>query len=254
MIMKKRLFLPAVIGLMSISTLFQSCLDDNDDKSDLLRPSAVVTVRPATDGSFTMILDEKTTLRANNMPQSPYGKKEVRALVNFTEEDGADLNKQFRDVKINWIDSIRTKEVIWNANPEVSYGDDPIEIVADWVTVAEDGYLTLRVRTRWDNPTTPHLLNLVAEWNNEKQLADLYLHHDANGDLNGVLGDAMIAFNVTPFYEAMDCCQESKKVRLHWNSFRGNRTTEFELGRRIYNDVPKLDAAAIESMRGRNVK
>ena len=32
-----------------------------------------------------------------------------------------------------------------------TYGNDPVEILNDWVTIAEDGYLTLRFATRWGN-------------------------------------------------------------------------------------------------------
>ncbi len=49
------------------------------------------------------------------------------------------------------MDSIRTKMPVVSAgeNNDEKFGNDPIEIVKDWVTIAEDGYLTLRIRTKW---------------------------------------------------------------------------------------------------------
>ena len=51
---------------------------------------------------------------------------------------------------INWIDSIRTKDAVHAPADEAAYGNDAVEIVKDWVSIAEDGYLTLRFRTRWE--------------------------------------------------------------------------------------------------------
>ena len=60
--------------------------------------------------------------------------------------------KQYdKAVRVNWIDSIATKPMAPNLGDKNKdeYGDDPVEIVRDWVTIAEDGYLTLRFRTYW---------------------------------------------------------------------------------------------------------
>lgn len=84
------------------------------------------------------------------MKNSPYGEKEVRALVNFdpVNESSGEYDKA---VHINWIDSILTKPIagdLGDKNDEV-YGTDPVDMINDWVTIAEDGYLTLRFRTMW---------------------------------------------------------------------------------------------------------
>ena len=129
--------------------MMQSCLDDDDNNSYVICPSspkALVTVCPTANGGFTMVLDDKTTLVPSNMDKSPFGNKEVRALVCYTPD------KSFYDgtgVTVNRIDSIRTKlpAIDLGDKNDETYGNDPIEIVKDWVTVAEDGYLTLRVRT-----------------------------------------------------------------------------------------------------------
>ncbi|CEN49242.1 conserved hypothetical protein [Capnocytophaga canimorsus] len=55
-------------------------------------------------------------------------------------------------MRINWIDSIRTKKPVpdLGAENDAKYGNDAIEVVKDWLTVAEDGYLTLRIRTQME--------------------------------------------------------------------------------------------------------
>lgn len=37
------------------------------------------------------------------------------------------------------------------------YGTDPVDMINDWVTIAEDGYLTLRFRTMWGDRSQAHL-------------------------------------------------------------------------------------------------
>ena len=65
---------------------FQSCLDDdNDNWYGKVIPNALVTVKNVDDGSFFLQLDDSTTLLPINVASSPFGEKEVRALVNYDE-------------------------------------------------------------------------------------------------------------------------------------------------------------------------
>lgn len=73
-------------------------------------PNALVTVKTDADQTVFLQLDDKTTLLPTNMTKSPYGEKEVRALVNYKEVDEpSDIYTQA--VHINWIDSILTKPI-----------------------------------------------------------------------------------------------------------------------------------------------
>ncbi|MDD5813807.1 MAG: NigD-like N-terminal domain-containing protein, partial [Bacteroidales bacterium] len=167
-----------LLSMMMIVTSFSlvSCDDDDDCYADIL-PTALVTVYPQGDNAFTMQLDDKTTLVPTNMKASPFGEKEVRALVNYVEESSS--NGSYRNVRVNWIDSIRTKYPVMTTDDDnLTYGNDPIEIVRDWLTVAEDGFLTLRIRTLWGVGQGPHIVNLVygTEEGSEETLV---LHHDA---------------------------------------------------------------------------
>ena len=96
---------------VGLAVTFQSCLDDDDDKA-MYHPTALVTVEPADDESFIMHLDDNTILQPVNMAKSPYGKKEVRALVNFSETVAPENGGSFRKVYVNWLDSIRTKRPV----------------------------------------------------------------------------------------------------------------------------------------------
>ncbi len=190
----------------------------------LMQPTALVTVRPTDSGTFTLQLDNTTTLYPTNMKSSPFGNKEVRALVNYTDE-GSRGNT--RNVHINWIDSIRTKNTVPDLGIEndAKYGNDAIEIVNDWVTIAEDGYLTLRIRTQWGILNNKHNINLLTGVNPDNPY-EVELRHDANGDIGGIMGDALIAFNLN---DLLPKDTQTVKLKLNWKSFSGHKTTEFEL-------------------------
>lgn len=218
-----------VLGLLTMAFTLQSCDDDDDDYWTLRMPTALVTVCPQEDGTFTMQLDDKTTLLPSNMDKSPYGDKEVRALVNYTNVSGDErlMDAPMNKVHINWIDSIRTKMPVPTLGEEndAKYGKDPIEIVRDWVTVAEDGYLTLRIRTVWGPSGQPHYINLLTGVNPENPY-ELELRHDAKGDVNGRWADALIAFNLNDLPRTDG---DDVKIKLNWQSFSGKKSIEFDL-------------------------
>lgn len=229
--MKRKHLLLLTLGLGALIAL-PSCSNDDDDYM-LYRPTALVTVCPAYEGGFVMQLNDSVQLVPINMKTSPYGLKEVRALVNYTRDNEPTTSENIQTVHVNWLDSIRTKMPVKSAGPEndAIYGDDPIEIVRDWVTIAEDGYLTLRVRTLWGMTDTPHLLNLLTDTNPDNPF-ELELRHDAQGDGNGRWGDALIAFNLN---EMPRPDSEKAKITLKWKSFSGDKSIQFEIKMRPKN-------------------
>lgn len=225
--MKKFRFSILSVCLLATVSLFQSCSDFDNDNQELLLPSAVVTVKPVNDGDqFIMQLDNKTVLQPTNLTKSPFGKKEVRALVNYSETV-ASATEGIINVNVNWIDSIRTKDPVPDLGEENDsrYGHDPIEIVNDWLTVAEDGYLTMRFRTLWGYGNVKHNVNIITNVNPENPY-ELELRHNANGDLGGEMGDALIAFNLKNLPLSED---NNVKIKLKWKSFSGDKSTEFDL-------------------------
>lgn len=222
--MKNSKLLLMTSGIVFMILSFQSCLDD-DTYNDLLFPNALVTVKPINDESFFLQLDDSTTLFPVNMTASPFADKEVRALVNYKE--AKELVKGYsKAVYINWIDSILTKTMVQDLGPEndAVYGNDPVEIVNDWVTILEDGYLTLRLRTTYGSQFQSHTVNLLAASDPAKPY-EIELRHNACGDVDGPLRDALVAFrlNMLP-----DTNGETVKLKLKWKSFSGDKSVEFD--------------------------
>lgn len=223
----KRVFvsLTSILLLAASAVGFISCSDDDNDIYRNLYPNALVTVKPVDANSFYMQLDDNITLKPTNMTSSPYGNREVRALINFdyVNQDASPYN---RAVWVNWMDSILTKPAVPIAElqPSVEYGDDAVEIVRDWVTIAEDGYLTLRFRTLWGLRGRPHSVNL-ATGVNPNDAYEVEFFHDANGDTPSHYGDAIVAFRLD---RLPDTEGKTVKLKLKWKSFSGYRWAEFD--------------------------
>lgn len=211
-------------GFLCFLLVFQSCL--KDDTENNYWPNALVTVKVVDDNAVYLQLDDKTTLLPVNLNKHPFDSKEVRALVNYKEVDEPRgiYNKA---VHVNWIDSIRTKPMVPDLGDEnnAKYGNDPVEIVNDWVTIVEDGYLTLRFRTLWGgNRGKVHYVNLLASPDPEKPY-EVEFRHDASGDLYGTMGDALVAFKLD---KLPDTKGKTVKLKLKWKSFSGEKSVEFD--------------------------
>ncbi|MCI6839786.1 MAG: NigD-like protein [Prevotella sp.] len=220
--MRKSRLLTAMLAVLMAATSFVACSDDNDWPLPFNVPNALVTVKPQPNGQQLLLqLDDSTTLAPVNMKSSPYGDKEVRALCNVTLTE-QQTDKRRLNVYVNWIDSILTKPMaadLGDKNDE-TYGNAPIEIVRDWVTVAEDGYLTMRFRTGWGDDK-PHVVNLVAD--NKDNPYELTFHH--SGNTNGRSGDGLVAFRLD---KLPDTNGKTVDVKLKWTSFSGQKSVTFK--------------------------
>ena len=205
-------------------------LDDDEFDPSIMYPSALVTVKPSVDGTtFIMQVDDNTVVHAVNYTQSPFGNKEVRALVNYRtpKEDELQSGNPIvgaENVYVNWIDSILTKKAIPSVGDDVLlYGNDPVEILNDWTTVVEDGYITLRFRTYW-NSGTVHRVNLVTGTDPSDPYKVVF-YHDAGGDYYGEAGDGLVAFRLDGI---PDTFGKSVDLTLEWQSFSGIKTAKFK--------------------------
>lgn len=219
--MKK--WLVAAIAILGAFGM-QSCLDDDDDNYYMIEPNALVTVKPTSKNSFFLQLDDNTTLLPVNLTSSPFGSKEVRALTNFKIVNEPSDGYTYA-VQVNWIDSILTKQPapdLGLQNDSV-YGVDPVEIVNDWVTIAEDGYLTLRFRTLTGSNGTKHFVNLLLNQNPENPY-EVEFRHNAFGDTSGSMVDGLVAFSLDSL---PDTEGKTVKLTLVWESYSGEKSTEF---------------------------
>lgn len=223
--MKKFKFLASAIALSLVSLTLFSCMDGDDEYKWDYYPNALVTVKPNLDNSsFYMQLDDSTTLLPANMKTSPFGTKEVRALASFSSSD-IDPNPYSMAVNINWLDSIRTKDMVMTiANDgDNIYGNDPVEILDDWVTIAEDGYLTLRFQSNTYYDAKP-IVNLIGSADPTDPYKVVF-SCEAKGEQNAGLADGIVAFRLKYLPDTQG---KTVDLTLEWNSFSGKKTTKFK--------------------------
>lgn len=228
--MNKLLKMMAFAAIMFSSAFtLQSC-DDDDNNNYVIDPvehfNALVTFKtdPA-NGQVYMQLNDSVTLVDKDYKQWPFNatdKKELRALVSVIFDDDNYKGLQRNVHIVNVFDTIRTKPMSPIVNDmEKTYGDDPVEIVNNWLTVCEDGYLTLQFRTYFGGMKI-HSLRLVRQAD-----GTLRLFHDANGDTKGTVGDGIIAFRLNDVPKSADGSQY-QDITLKWRSFSGEKSHTFK--------------------------
>lgn len=208
-----------------------SCNEKTGPDYTILYPNALVTVKNSSEGAFYLQLDDKTTLFPVNVQKSPFGDKQVRALCNFDFVEGKSEHFD-RNVKLHWIDSVRTKDMVYTTGSkeedELVYGTAPLEIYNSWITVLEDGYLTLSFCGVWGNINIPHSIDLVAGTDPEDPYL-LELRHNDDKDnvyVGGTKVNGVIAFKLGYL---PDTNGETVKLKIRFRSIFGEeRTVAFD--------------------------
>lgn len=221
-----------LIVAMAVLPIFQSCLDDKWDGYDMstYSPNAIVTVKPLEDGGFYMQLDEETTVYPANMDKSPYEER-TRAFANITKISlSADAFPEAGNYDIaadvNWIRDMLNKDMVQVpesvSDLDSEYGNDPVDIMASWMTSVEDGYFTIHFETYSRGGGATHEVNLIQP--DPEKPYELEFRHNANGDTYGTRVWGIAAFDLSAFE-----FKEGEEVTftLKWRSFYGEKSHEF---------------------------
>lgn len=222
-------FRKAVWGaLCAVLFLPVSCMaiysEDVEDVNGNLRgyANALVTVKTHESGTVYFQLDETTTLQPVSW-NNTFG-KEVRALLYY-QELAQDSELFTKVVKVNQIDSVRTKKAFSLSfhNPVEGKDYSPIELIDDWVTVCEDGYMNVHYAAQFGDDRSKHELSLGIH---PDKPYDLYLSLDRKGDSGTTWYDDIVAFDITELIP----CEEGEVVSLtlHWDSNDGAKTLKFK--------------------------
>lgn len=218
-----------MLGILLTSVSLFSCLDDDDAYSADGYALGIVTVKPLSESSYYLQLDDSTTLWPVDGYIPFFGlEKERRALVNFTpladNIDGYDYA-----IKINRIDSILTKSIVEDLkdrNDEV-YGTDPVRLATypwsqkgAWI---EDGYLNIHFISYFGG-YKPHFLNLV-KMDEAESPYELQFRHHAYDDPHISEGQGLVAFRLNSL---PDTNGKTVKLKIHYRSFDGDKTVELD--------------------------
>ena len=100
-----------LIGILLGSTAFYSCLDNDDAYSEFWKNSiqAIVTVKPLSNNSYYMQLDDSTTLFPTNS-YMPENLKEIRAAIIY-KNDEKKTEGYDQSVQVLRMDTLLTKPI-----------------------------------------------------------------------------------------------------------------------------------------------
>lgn len=212
----------ATAMLMALPVIFTAC--DNDDCDDLPTRvyNALVTVCSSQEGT-TLVINDTLTVKAANVTSALYDKSEVRALISMASTSPGNKIVDGQSVRLLSIDTIRTKpSTLWTEALDKQLGNAPVIIKDDWMTIGEDGYLTLRFNIMTGTKNVAHSLHLLKGRNPENPY-DLELRHTDRGNSGSRYVEGLIAFDIKDILPN----GTDKKVQLtvHYKDFTGKDRT-----------------------------
>lgn len=222
--MKRLLNIVAIATTVILAAMsLQSCLEADGDEPNYSTDSnghwrVLVTIKTDATGQTYLQLNDSVTITPANPAMVPDYGKETRALGTLYA--GNNINEAGQHTaKVIALDTILTKTMREPMADGSTYGDDPLEIVDDWMTSCEDGYLTLHFRTYFGSGAK-HNLSLVRVDDSTVRLC-----HNANGDTTGDTADGLVAFrlNLLPATGG-----QYKEITMKWASFSGEKSVTFK--------------------------
>lgn len=183
-----------------ITFTFNSCSDDDYSLDKFIVSLATVNPIDIEQGTYSLTLDNGTTLwpAASNMIYKP--KSNQRVFLNYTLLSG-ETGHFDHYIKVNYIRDILTKEVVeLTPSNEKEIGNDPIKILRLW---EGDNYLNIHFGYNVGGGQIKHTVNLVRNTLNNQSRDEnkifLEFRHNSNNDIQKYGEDGYVAFDLKPF-------------------------------------------------------
>ena len=161
---------------------------------------AIGTLR-SQDGVRYIRLDEKTCSQVVNPESVADIKDGTRVFLEFRYVVVSQLASCYTDaILVEWASPI-DQGSMYLFNFEEAFGEesirsatytDPMDIVTDWMTSLEDGFLTLHYMI----PTSGEKKHKFALYQSLYNYNDFYLVHNADGDTKGSVTDGIVCFDM----------------------------------------------------------
>lgn len=215
-----KIFVP-VIGILGMSLLFNSCLDD-DGYSLGKYWLGVATVESFDSNQHYFKLDDGATLYPAAGSNLGHNLNEgQRVWLNYTilsdSQSGFD-----HYVKVNGVDPILTKKIAEDLGEEndAIYGTDQVKVDDIWIG---NGYLNMIFVFNYGG-TKKHLVNLLPA-GDEENAYQVEFRHNAYNDPPQTAVPGIVCFDLS---DLPDTEGETVKLTVKVNTFSGNKTYELE--------------------------
>ena len=154
--------------------------------------SAIATLFRTESGQYYLQVDANTRVYPANFEDLCHTEPECPCRI---VGDLTGFDRQIRDLGyygvLDWFEFLEKGPVLG----ERGEGKDGVDVLADWMTSLEDGFLTLHFQTWWGYETRRHELRLVTGTNPDDPY-ELLLVHNANGDPKSMQADALVYFDL----------------------------------------------------------
>jgi len=200
----KRAFI-ITASLLSLIFSLNSC---NKTTSGVMM-EALATCKETSSGAFYLQIDDKTILEPNNIQGNPYG-EQTRAFVAYIDYGQSTVTEGItvRKGDITGISKVLTKDAVASegaAIDPVKYGNDPMDIVNNYATVVEDGYISIAFRSLWGVSGTTHTFNLVKNVDaTDPYLFELRQNYNGDNPTGGLYLFGNVAFNISDIISDKD--------------------------------------------------
>ena len=184
--------------------------DAEADAPALREYTAIVTVKRDASGRIGLQLDDETLLYPSNYTE-PFT-RQCRIICGLSWWEGS------KQCTLQWMDYLQEGPVHGSSAQE----GDGVDIVEDWMTSVEDGYLTLHYSTFWGDGSISHTLFLVSGENPDDPY-EVRLIHLNNGDAALEEGDALIYFDLAGLPPTGD---SSQPLTLKWKNGAGQMVSK----------------------------
>lgn len=174
---------------------------------------AIVTVRRSPTDTVYFQLDDVTRLYPVNY-ETPFTGP-YRAICRLTTFNTV-MPSYGPLTWVEWLEPVEEGAV--TASAPAGPGDR-LDVMKDWMTTVEDGYLTVHYVTWWGSGEVRHSLSLHRGLNPEDPY-ELTLVHEAAGDEALEKGDALICFDLKDLPPTHG---ETKILTLKWLSGEGSQ-------------------------------
>jgi len=178
-------------------------VDAPQDAAAIQEFRAIVTVKQDESGTIYFQLDDNTVLFPYNY-NMPFNGME-RIICGLAVANGAN------ECHVQWMDFLEKGDISYTQDAI----DDGLDIIDDWMTSVEDGFLTIHYNAWWGNGTNPHLLLVKPSANTY----ELTIVHQMNGDEPLEKADALVYFDINDILPNTEGTY--KDLTIKWKSIEG---------------------------------
>ena len=204
-----------VLLLVTFPALLYSCMKSDGpyitpegETADFL---AILTIKKTPTDTVYFQLDDSTTIYAENYQRRFTGMQKLFCDISVTNKPVGSFKYKGT---INWAEPIDRGEVTSDSSKKGELG---LDIIEDWMTGVEDGYLTVHYNTWWGLNPVQHSFYVITGTNPDDPY-ELVLKQDEAGDKKEEEGDAIICFDINTLPDTGD---EYKELTLKWTTCGG---------------------------------